>query len=130
MDAKREEAKATVFAATGKSGVADVSKRIGELWNAASIDDRAPYITTAEKEKAAYSEWLEKWGHTEASHEANKEPSPTDLAIPVSKIRKIVKLDTEVKNLSKESLALITYSTELFVEYLAKVRAPSANSSA
>jgi hypothetical protein len=121
MDANREAAKARCVEATGKAGVADQAKALGEMWAAATEEDKQVFIQQSAVEKAAYDAWLEKWGHTEAaSGPASSDQNLLDHTIPVSKIRKIVKLDPEVKNLSKEALSLITCTTELFVNYLAK----------
>ena len=44
--------------------------------------------------------------------------SETDLILPMARIKKIVKLDPEVKGLSKEALLLIARSAELFMTQL------------
>jgi len=43
------------------------------------------------------------------------EIGPTEIVIPVSRVKRIVKLDPEVKNISKEATALIAKATELFL---------------
>ena len=46
--------------------------------------------------------------------------TPTPLS--QGRIRKIVKLDNDVKNIGKEAIVAITKATELFIAYLVRMR--------
>jgi histone H3/H4 len=53
-------------------------------------------------------------------------PGRGKLLLPLARIKRIIKLDEEVKNVSKESVAAIAKSTELFIARLAVKAASSA----
>ena len=109
-------------------GVAAIGKAIGELWKALTPSDKEPYEIQAAKEKMQYSrnkqrlidagKWQEKGlgddGGTgeDGDHDA--------LIFPLQRVRKICKLDPDVKGISKESALLITKAAELFTSKLGK----------
>lgn len=93
--------------------------------------DKRPYEERAAKEREevaaqveAYRKALEDAGIRLDEIMADENGStigpkdPLDLVLPVGRIRKIVKLDPEVKNMSKEALHLVVKCTELFTAKL------------
>jgi len=103
--------------------VASQAKRIGARWKSIpqSEKERFQAVAAREKETArieleAYRalhgdkapETAQQHPHHDESHEA-----AGDLVFPVARIRKIAKLDPEVKTLSKEALQLVVRSTEM-----------------
>jgi histone H3/H4 len=113
-------------------GVTKVAKLLGQHWSSLSQEEKQIYQqkSSEEKERVAkqieqYNRALEKAGITVDEEENNKDDRqtisrPFDLIIPVARVRKIAKLDTDVKNVSKEALSLITKCTELFVAKMGK----------
>ena len=103
-------------------GVAVVAKAIGQLWSALEAPEKAKYETVATEERARVARdtqrlkdaglWPEKG--TEVAQALDEDA----LAFPVGRIRKICKLDPEVKGMSKETTLLITKATELFCHRL------------
>jgi len=65
--------------------------------------------------------WPENGSNADGNAAAGGEINDDDaLLFPVARIRKICKLDPDVKGISKESAILITKATELFTTKLAK----------
>jgi histone H3/H4 len=110
-------------------GVAAQAKRIGARWKSIPEPERDKYKDLAAKEKAANAAALaayqERFGSAaleDTDPSSSSASSPDDLFFPIAKIRKIAKLDPEVKTLSKEALQLVVKSAELA---LAKLGAES-----
>lgn len=70
--------------------------------------------------RAAYAAWLASNPMLPGSSSGSA-PTPNllDLAIPPSKIRKIIKLDNTLKQFSRETLPLLSYATQLFTAHAA-----------
>lgn len=45
--------------------------------------------------------------------------SPTDLILPLARVRKTIRLDPTVGNITKEGLQLVAKATEVFMEVMA-----------
>ncbi|XP_060214182.1 uncharacterized protein LOC132641273 [Lycium barbarum] len=63
--------------------------------------------------------------------EENQQENPTtegthQLQIPISRVKKIMKLDKDINKVNSEALHLIASSTELFIEHLAEKSAQVA----
>lgn len=115
-------------------GVAAIGKAIGELWKALTPSDKEPYENQAAKEKMQYSrnkqrlmdagKWQEKGGGGEdgggGGGTGGEDGDPDALIFPLQRVRKICKLDPDVKGISKESTLLITKAAELFTSKLGK----------
>ena len=112
-----------------KVGVSDVAKVIGRLWSLLSPDGRKPYEEQSAVEKAAYNAWVVSAG---ADGDAGGDDDGNDAirgafdfgdvlnpVFPITRVRKIAKLDPDVKNLSKEAQFAVSKATELFVRQLA-----------
>ena len=97
---------------------------IGDLWGKLTPEEKQPYQTQAleEKERVAYeTETLREAGLLLQSSGPGSGKGPgTGFVLPVARIRKIVKLDPEVKGTSKEGIQLITKAGELFLASLGK----------
>ena len=101
-------------------GVAAVAKALGQLWSTLSPDEKAFYQTKAQTEKDRVAQELAAW---EAQAKAlgldvPKQDWGDSTIFPHARIRKICKLDPDVKGLSKEALALVTKATEVFLVQL------------
>lgn len=111
------------------ASVAVIAKELGKIWNTLSDEEKQPYNELAaterervaqelnvwEKEYAEYEEKLKAW--KEAGGVLDEEPVAasfsTNLVFPVARIKKIAKLDPEVRGISKDALLLITKCAEL-----------------
>jgi len=102
-------------------GVASQAKAIGALWKSIEENERDKYKAMATKEKEAFvtamAAYQAKFGSELESSSNEKED---DLVFPVARIRKIAKLDPEVKTLSKEALQLVVKSAELALAKLGR----------
>jgi len=108
-------------------GVIDIAKALSVEWTNLNAEEKNKYSNLALEDKERYNreikEQAEKHGLSETDYKVkmgnkpSKEGSPsiTDLTIPLARVKRTCKLDPDVKNISKEALALITKSTELFL---------------
>ncbi|CAB9521519.1 HMG (high mobility group) box [Seminavis robusta] len=99
-------------------GVAVVARELGAQWNALSEEEKAPYQEKAALEREEVAKRLEQL--KEAGIDLSTLPgaataneSDNALVFPLARMRKICKLDPEVKGMSKEALLLITKCAEL-----------------
>ena len=92
------------------------------MWGAMSDEEKSIYQQRAAEERERVAKELEAWkaagGKIELEKSGSTKRDPNSLIFPVAKIRKIAKLDPEVRNLSKEAIALITKCTELALSKL------------
>jgi DNA-directed RNA polymerase I subunit RPA43 len=104
-------------------GVAAVAKVLGHMWGAMSDDEKKGYQESAAKERERVSQELEAWAAAGGKLDIDTKGGPKDplaLDFPVARIRKICKLDPEVRGLSKEALLLVTKCAEMFLQKLGK----------
>jgi histone H3/H4 len=101
--------------------VGTIAKKIGELWSKLSPEEKEKYQSKAREEKvrvALETEALREAGLLIEDSAAGSGGAQGGFVLPVARVRKIVKLDPEVKGLSKEGIQLITKASELFVAAL------------
>lgn len=110
--------------------VTTVAKKIGELWSNLSNDEKEVYHAKARAEKEQYEKHYNALLNAGISPSSSKNDSKNktssknnindnDFVFPVSRIRKICRLDPDVKGMSKESTVLITKAAEYFLEKMA-----------
>ncbi|EJK62520.1 hypothetical protein THAOC_16864 [Thalassiosira oceanica] len=103
-------------------GVAVVAKAIGQLWSALEAPEKLKYENAAAEERARVARDAQRLKDAglwpEKGAEVAQALDEDALAFPVGRIRKICKLDPEVKGMSKEATLLITKSVELFCHRL------------
>eukprot|EP00804_Cyclotella_cryptica_P023988 CCRYP_010086-RA/>CCRYP_010086-RA protein AED:0.19 eAED:0.19 QI:29/1/1/1/1/1/2/1027/309 len=115
-DEKREELKQVHKG----EGVAALARATGELWSALDPTQRKVYELKAAEEREKLSRDMQRlkdaglWPEAISGNGAEGEAGDEDLILPVARIRKICKLDPDVKGMSKESTMLIAKATELF----------------
>lgn len=101
-------------------GVAALARATGELWSALDASQRKVYETQAAEEREKISRDMQRlkdaglWPDAANSGAGEGESNDDGLILPVARIRKICKLDPDVKGMSKESTMLIAKATELF----------------
>ncbi|KAL3897811.1 MAG: hypothetical protein SGARI_006831, partial [Bacillariaceae sp.] len=105
-------------------------KVVGQKWAAISDEEKETFREMAAKEREQVAELTEQ--RKKAILEAGLNPNDFDdnkdgnglkdpaggLVFPVARIRRIAKLDPEVKNLSKEAIHLVVKAAELFTAQL------------
>jgi histone H3/H4 len=105
-------------------GVGTQAKRIGARWQSISEPEKDRFKNQAASEKevvvAALAAYKEQFGDALLEEGSETMDSSSDLVFPVARIRKIAKLDPEVKSLSKEALQLVVKSAELALAKLGK----------
>jgi DNA-directed RNA polymerase I subunit RPA43 len=117
-----------------------VAKALGRLWAALTDAEKQTYQDQAAEERERVAHDIEAWkaaggqavlqAEEEAAEKKRKglggsgenscNTTTTALALPAARIRKICKLDPEVKGLSKEALLLVTKAAELFTAKLVR----------
>jgi len=104
--------------------VGTIAKRIGELWSRLTPEEKAVYQKRSIEEKEQVARETVILREAGLLLDSTTAPGPgtatSGFILPVNRIRKIVKLDPEVKGLSKEGIHLITKAGELFVAMLGK----------
>ena len=109
-------------------GVAVIAKALGQLWSTLEPSEKEVYEKQAAAERARVSRDTQRlkdaglWPETNsnAADGAAGGELGDEIVFPIGRIRKICKLDPEVKGMSKESALLITKATELFCARLGK----------
>lgn len=93
-------------------GVAAHAKILGQLWSNLSTEEKQTY-----QEKAA----AERKDLLLLQPSVESDPSTSSLLVlPLTKIKKIIKLDPEIQNISKEAVECIAKCAELFTAKLGK----------
>ena len=99
--------------------VGEVTKMLSEKWRALDDAGKQKYVDIAAADKARYEREKK-----DAPEPAPKKPAapidPYETVIPVARVKKICKLDPDVKSVSKEATAVISKATEIFVAQLAR----------
>ena len=98
-----------------------VARETGQLWSALTEQEKAVYQQQAAQEKEEVAQALAKYKDLPDSvfgDTQKKTPTVHALSLPSARIRKICKLDPDVKGISKEALLLITKSAESFTTRL------------
>jgi len=106
-----------------------VVRIIGEQFRNLTKEEKDRLELLAQQDKERYNKEMEIEAKLEEENKANP-PVVTNetgialiaripLSIPVARIKRTIKLDPDVKTVSKESVALICKAVELFVGYLA-----------
>lgn len=121
MDERRPEVQAKFKG----EGVAKLAKEMGHIWSSMEASEKEVFQTKAalEREQVARKfEQLKAAGidlATLAGAAVPNDPNnPNALIFPVARMRKICKLDPEVRGLSKEALMLVTKCAELVTSKL------------
>ena len=105
-------------------GMTDIGKLLSEKYRSLSAEEKERLDQKAKADKLRYLSELEHVRNDPPGTEKNSGSnngggkSATDFIIPVGRVRKIVKLDKDVKNVSKEAYVAITKTTELFIAYM------------
>ena len=110
----------------GKS-VGAIAKIMGQLWKDLDPNVKQIYMDKSQKEKQQYVEdqklYLEQHPEENVKRSlamnadgSQKAKDPLSLTYPLARIRKIARLDPEVKGISKEATLAITKAAELFTE--------------
>lgn len=117
-------------------GVASIARYTGQLWSALTSEQKQHYQELAAEERLLYEttksseEKLKQTNSSSPSKIDSASSNPSNLStfiLPVSRIRKIMKLDPEVKGISKEGIHLITKCAELFTVAIGKETVAMAN---
>ena len=101
-----------------------VARILGQMWSNLAPEEKRKYEEQAAMERDRYSKEMKQL--EDAGMEISKLPgvaqpsenNPNGLTYPLSRVRKICKLDPEVRGLSKEVILLITKCAELATEKL------------
>jgi DNA-directed RNA polymerase I subunit RPA43 len=107
-----------------------VARALGALWSGLSDEAKQPYRAKAAVERERVERDVEKWkaaggvvpAPTAGSTGGGKPPPGVSLSsvdMPIARVKKICKLDPEVKNLTKEGLVMVTKAAEFFLTHLA-----------
>lgn len=107
-------------------GVAAIAKAIGQLWSALTPSEKEEYENRAREERERVARDMQRlkdaglWPDSSAAGDDGEGGDDDALIFPLGRIRKICKLDPDVKGMSKESALMITKAAELFTTKLGK----------
>mmetsp|Transcript_298 Transcript_298/g.355 ORF Transcript_298/g.355 Transcript_298/m.355 type:complete len:350 (+) Transcript_298:125-1174(+) len=103
----------------------EVAKALGEKYRGISIEEKERLEGLAKAEKERYNREIQAAkandllsGEDLHSSSSSSGAATTELSLPLGRVRKIVKLDNEVKAVNKEALVAIAKATELFIAYM------------
>ncbi|CAM9755805.1 unnamed protein product [Ectocarpus sp. 6 AP-2014] len=103
--------------------VGPMQKILSEMWKGLGEAEVARYAKLAAEDKERVKNELAAAGLTKLptknSSSAAVAGGPTSLVLPLARVRKTVRLDPSVGNISKEGLLLVTKATEVFMAVLA-----------
>ena len=108
------------------ASLATIAKAIGQEWTNSDPAEKEKYQLKAAEERERVSAEIKALSDAGLLPEISNTSKRTrqdgitsnDLILPVARIRKIARLDPEVKGISKEGVALIAFATELFTKKL------------
>lgn len=120
-----EQRKAVIDANPGVS-FADITKMIAEQYKALPAEELERIQAVIDKEKAR----REEAGDADDANDEEK-PKPEQslhaLVLPLARIKRLMKMDDNVKIISKEAIAVTTKATELFIARFALKCASTAS---
>ncbi len=105
-------------------GVAALSKATGELWKGLQQTEKEVYENQAAQEREKYMKDKQRlidagvWPESSSGGADAGEYDEEAILFPIGRIRKICKLDSDVKGMSKEATLLVAKATELFASKL------------
>mmetsp|Transcript_28661 Transcript_28661/g.85639 ORF Transcript_28661/g.85639 Transcript_28661/m.85639 type:complete len:252 (+) Transcript_28661:236-991(+) len=111
--AKREETKNALPEGTP---IGEVTKALSEKWKALDDAGKKPYNEIAAADKARYER--EKKERPPPAPKVEKPLEAHETIMPVARVKKICKVDPDIKTVTKEATALLAKAAELFVEHL------------
>jgi len=127
MASKRSD----VQAQNPKATIGSIAKILGKQWKHLDPDQKQVYMDQATQEKIKYQHLLQLYQEQHPNTNATAKRALQDqqsshqlgveegvLSFPLARIRKICKLDPEVKGISKEAAMLVTKAAELFTTRL------------
>ena len=105
-------------------GVAALSRATGELWKGLEQAEKEVYEKQAAQEREKYMKDKQRlidagaWPESSSGGADAGEYDEEAILFPIGRIRKICKLDSDVKGMSKEATLLVAKATELFASKL------------
>lgn len=91
----------------------DITRAISESWRQLSDEAKQKFVDLAIADKQRYE------AERASAPKTHKAAEAYETVIPIARVKKIAKLDPEVKSVSKEATAVIAKMTEFFVGRLA-----------
>lgn len=106
------------------TSIGSIAKIVGQLWKNMSPEERKPYQDMAHNQKQMFQKEMESFklrnpNYTFAPTGSSTAPAASELILPIGRIKKLCRLDPEVKSMSKDAVTLVTKCAELFTEALA-----------
>eukprot|EP00977_Amphora_coffeiformis_P009736 scaffold2243_cov165-Amphora_coffeaeformis.AAC.16 len=112
-------------------GVAVIAKALGQLWSTLPDEEKQVYQQKAAAERTRVQEELQARQAAglipEPATASNAPVDPNALVFPLGRVRKIAKLDPEIRGLSKEGLLAITKAAECVLAKLGQESVTVAN---
>ena len=115
-----------VKAANPTVSIGELGKLLGKKWSTLEEIEKSGFQTTAAEAKAKYQPCLVQWkldmeefikkGGVPATSMSSGDYR--DCVLPLARVKKIMKRDPDVANMSKEALFLMTKCTDIFIEHL------------
>ena len=94
-------------------GFTEIAKLLGEDYRNLSTEEKCTLDEQVKQDKLRYLKELQNTLPVSTIENFTK-----DLIIPVGRVKKIIKLDHDVKSIGKEATSALTKATEIFLNYL------------
>ena len=117
------DVRATTRKENPEAKMTEIGKMIGAKWKEMTDEQKQVYKDRAAADKARYEKLVAEAKAAGTWVEPASKAKGGSTGLPLARVRKITRLDPDVKNMSKEALLLITKATELFVEHFARTAA-------
>lgn len=107
------------------TSIGGIAKLVGQMWKDLSHEERKPYQDIANEQKKLWQKEMEEFklqhpNYSTSTAGSSKHQTGVELILPIGRIKKLCRLDPEVKSLSKDAVLLATKCAELFTEALAR----------
>jgi len=114
-----------VAAGNPKPTMGEIAKTVGEKWKQLDDDEKQAYKDKAEASNAVavqlHAERVEAEGGEEGGDgdgDGGDDGDGTNVSLPLARVKRIMRLDKEVKHTSVDACKVITRAAELFLENL------------
>jgi histone H3/H4 len=106
--------------------IGDIGKLVSQKWKELSVEDKSQFESIYAEEKSRYSAYIAIHGVPKKSKTNANGGDPGDDAglplgstvFPVTRVKRLIKLDSDVRVVSRDAVFLISKATELFLAAL------------
>jgi histone H3/H4 len=98
----------------------EIAKLLGEQYRLISEDERNRLNQLAAIDKERYASEMKAYEASGGHHDESKQGLGAELVLSAGRMKRIIKLDPEVKSIGKDATAALARATELFIVHMVK----------